>query len=322
MKIRHTYIRDAFIESIYRRMKKDDSIFFLCADFGSPVLDKVRAEMSGNFINVGIAEQNLINVSVGLAMEGFSVYSYAIAPFLTMRAYEQIRNNISLLAQTGVDVNVNLIGVGAGLSYDVSGPTHHCLEDLAIMRALPNIMVFSPCDTLTAEKFADYSVRIKKPKYIRIDGKPLPAVYTGSSDIKFEVGFSEIKKGRDICVVSTGYMTHRALEAASALESDGISAGVVDVFMLKSPDEAMLCRVLRKYRAVISVEEGFAGKGGLDGLISGVMRERGFRAPFDGMGFGDSYVFTVGSREYLHKLSGLDTASIVRRSGALLRRNK
>ncbi len=117
-------MRDVLIEQIYQKMFDDERIFFLSADLGSPVLDKVREQFEDRFINVGIAEQNLINVSTGLAFEGFTVYAYAIAPFLTMRAYEQLRVNLSLSSEL-MELNVNLIGVGAGLSYDVSGPTHH-----------------------------------------------------------------------------------------------------------------------------------------------------------------------------------------------------
>ena len=136
-------MRDVFIEGIYNRMQEDRNLFFISADFGSPKLDRLREDFKDRFINVGIAEQNLINISTGLALEGFTVYAYAIAPFLTMRAYEQIRINLSLHAQLK-EININLIGVGAGLSYDVSGPSHHCLEDLSIMRTLPNLIVFSP----------------------------------------------------------------------------------------------------------------------------------------------------------------------------------
>ena len=157
-------------------MHDDNSIFFISADFGSPKLDILREKFKDRFINVGIAEQNLINISTGLALEGFTVYAYAIAPFLTMRAYEQIRVNLALHAQLK-EININLIGVGAGLSYDVSGPTHHCLEDITIMRTLPNLIVFSPSDWILAQKFVDYSIKVKKPKYLRFDGKPLPQIY-------------------------------------------------------------------------------------------------------------------------------------------------
>ena len=106
-------------------MKTDEIIFFVSADFGSPVLDDIRADFPDRFLNVGIAEQNLINVSAGLALEGFTVFAYAIAPFITMRCFEQLRVNLALLSEVR-DMNVNLIGVGAGYSYVVSGPTHQC----------------------------------------------------------------------------------------------------------------------------------------------------------------------------------------------------
>src|SRR4030043_1505192 len=114
MKDTKKIMRDVFIEQIYNRMVKDDNLFFVSADFGSPKLDNLREKFKDRFINVGIAEQNLINISTGLALEGYIVYAYAIAPFLTMRAYEQIRN-LSLLSQIK-EVNLNLIGVGIGLS--------------------------------------------------------------------------------------------------------------------------------------------------------------------------------------------------------------
>src|SRR3990170_1471730 len=188
MKLEIKTMRDVFIEEIYNRMHEDKNIFFLSADFGSPKLDKLRVDFKDRFINVGIAEQNLINISTGLALEGFTVYAYAIAPFLTMRAYEQIRVNLSLHAQLK-EINLNLIGVGAGLSYDVTGPTHHCLEDICIMNVLPNFVLFSPSDYVSVERFVDYSVQVKMPKYIRLDGKAQPPVYSDDHKISMTEGF-------------------------------------------------------------------------------------------------------------------------------------
>ncbi|MDD5085010.1 MAG: transketolase, partial [Candidatus Omnitrophica bacterium] len=169
-------MRDVLISGIHERMLVDKKIFFLSADFGAPVLDALKDTFKDRFINVGIAEQNLINVSTGLALEGFTVFAYAIAPFITMRAYEQVRVNLALHAEIK-ELNVNLIGVGAGLSYDISGPTHHSLEDLAIMRLLPNVMVFSPSDCVVASSYLDVLIKCKKPKYIRLDGKPVDRIY-------------------------------------------------------------------------------------------------------------------------------------------------
>lgn len=309
-------MRDVFIERLYEHMHKDKNIFFLCADFGSPKLDLIRKKFSRRFINVGIAEQNLINVSAGLALEGYTVYAYAIAPFLTMRAYEQIRVNISLQAHLK-EMNINLIGVGAGLSYDVSGPTHHCFEDISIMRTLPNISLISPSDWVLAERFVEYSIRVKKPKYFRFDGKPLAPVYKDARVIKLDDGFSEIKKGQDACLIATGFMTGKAIMAAQSFKGKNI--GVFDIFMLKPFNELKFLKALKKYKYVITIEEGFINKGGLDSLISGAIENSGLNIKIKRMGFKDNYVFKVGSREYLHGLYNLDCPAIIKNIESFLR---
>lgn len=310
-------MRDVFIEELYRRMHDNDSIFFVAADFGSPKLDLIRSEFKERFLNVGIAEQNLINVSTGLALEGYTVYAYAIAPFLTMRAYEQIRVNLSIHSQLK-DLNINLVGVGAGLSYDVSGPTHHCLEDITIMRTLPNFTVFSPSDWVLAEAFADYSIRVRGPKYLRFDGKPLPGIYEALKPQRIEDGFRELVKGRNLCIVSTGYMTHTALQAAKTLAGEGVEVGVVDVFMLKPLNEEKLTGTLKNYECVVTLEEGFINKGGLDGLISCLLDEMGRTVNFKRLGFKDAYVFDIGSRKYLHKINSLDDEGVIKNIKAML----
>ncbi|MCK4797980.1 MAG: transketolase [Spirochaetes bacterium] len=304
-------MRDVFIEQIYNHMQEDDNIFFLCADFGSPKLDVIRDEFKDRFINVGIAEQNLINIATGLALEGYTVYAYAIAPFLTMRAYEQIRVNLSLQAQIK-DININLIGVGAGLSYDVSGPTHHCIEDISIMRTLPNIELFSPSDWVLAQKFVDHSINVKKPKYIRFDGKPLVQIHESIDDVELEKGFKEIRKGEDVCLVSTGYMTHKALNVADALIKENITVGIIDIFLIKPIDEGQLFETLHGYKNVVTLEEGFINKGGLDSLVSSILENRKSKIILKRMGFEDYYTFEIGNRDYLHKLNNLDEYTIIK----------
>ncbi len=302
-------MRDVLIENIYHRMKIDDNIFFLTADFGSPKLDLIRKDFPNNFLNVGIAEANLINISTGLALEGFTVYAYAISAFLTMRGFEQIRNNLSLMSQFK-DLNVNMIGVGTGLSYDMSGPSHHCLEDISVMRTLPNIQIFSPSDNNLVKKFVDYSINYKNPKYIRLDGKPLSNIYD-NIDFKIEDGFCEFKKGEDICIVSTGYMTHTAIESVDIL-ADKNNVGIIDIFMLKPLDEYLFYEKIKDYKTIITMEEGFINKGGLDSLVSYILDRKNSNIKLKRIGFEDRYVFDIGSRDYLHRLNKLDKDSIIR----------
>lgn len=313
-------MRDVLIEQVYRRMRGNKNIFFLCADFGSPKLDRLKTDYKDRFINVGIAEQNLINVSCGLALEGFTVFAYAIAPFLTMRAYEQIRINLSLHSQLK-EINVNLVGVGAGLSYDVSGPTHHCLEDIAIMNVLPHMEVFSPSDWMLVERYVDYAIEAKRPKYIRLDGKPLPGIYNLKNNFGLQQGFCELKKGNKLCLVSTGFMTHKALQAEKILNEEGVNIGVIDVFSIKPLKEALLLRALKKYQAVITLEEGFADSGGLDSQVLRLINCLSRRIKFKSMGFPRRYVFDIGSRDYLHKLNKLDNSSIIKNIKELLNKS-
>lgn len=300
-------MRDALIEGIYRRMHDDRQIYFLSADMGAPILDKLRVDFKDRFINVGIAEQNLVNVAAGLALEGFTVYAYAIAPFL-LRSYEQIRVNLALSSQVR-ELNVNIIGVGAGVSYDISGPTHHCLEDISVMRTLPNMVVFSPSDSYLAQSFVDYSIQMKKPKYIRLDGKPLPFIYCERMAPSFENGFYELEKGETICIVSSGFMTHMALEISKNINSDAI--GVVDVFMLKPINEKSLLEVLKQYKTVITLEEAFIGKGGLDSLVLALVNDCQADIQIKRFGFKDEYVFKFGNRDFLYGQSGFNKESVL-----------
>ena len=303
-------MRDTFIERLYECMSSDDSIFFVSADFGAPALDKLRADFADRFINVGIAEQNLINVATGLALEGFKVYAYAIALFLTMRAYEQIRTSISVLSQIR-DFNINLIGVGAGLSYDVTGPSHHCLEDSCIMNVLPGFTIFSPSDPVLSGKFVDYTLEHSGPKYIRLDGKPQPALYAHEKKISFDDGFCELRKGKDVCIVSTGYMTHLALRSAELLNNANISAGVVDQFILKPFNEQRLLKILSQYSHVVTMEEAFINKGGLDTIIEHLCFSNRLFIGMTKLGFGDKYVFDVGNRDHLYKVNNLGQQDII-----------
>ena len=299
-------MRDAFIGTLCDRMQTDESIFFLAADLGAPALDRIRKEFPSRFINVGIAEQNLINVAAGLALEGFTVYTYAIAPFITMRAYEQVRVNLAVSSQIR-PVNVTMIGLGGGVSYQVSGPTHHCLEDLAIMRLLPNLAVYCPSDWVVAGQLVDRTRATSGPKYIRFDGKALPPLYTNPAVVDLATGFAQLAAGSHVCIVSTGFMSHRAVKVAAARPG----TAVIDLFTLKPCAEAALAASLASFRHVITMEEAFINNGGLDSLVSKVTREHELDCRLHPIGFNDRYVFDLGSRDHLHAINGMDETAVV-----------
>jgi transketolase len=301
-------MRDALLERIVEAMRIDPSIFFVCADFGSPVLDRLREQYPQRFVNVGIAEQNLINVSAGLALEGFKVFAYAIAPFITMRCFEQIRVSLALLS-TVRPMNVNLIGVGAGFSYVVSGPTHQCYEDLTLMRAMPNMAVYSPADHLTAAALFDACVKRNGPKYLRLDAQALPPLYAAGAPAP-EAGFHGHGDGGDLCVVATGYTVHTALRVAAQLRQRGIGTRVVDLFDLSRFDATALLAQMSACRKVASLEEGFRGRGGLDALLFDLRARAGEHRPMLNLGVEGGYRFELGSRQELHEQVSIGEAAV------------
>ena len=303
MSVKPLAMRDVFLDRIWRAMAADQKIFFTTADFGSPVLDKIRADFPERFVNVGIAEQNLINVSAGLALEGYTVFAYAIAPFITMRCYEQIRVSLALLSEVR-PMNVNLIGVGAGYSYVVSGPTHQCYEDLTLMRALPNFRVLSPSDHISAGALFERCVSTKGPKYLRFDAQVLPVLFTaGAPDL--DVGFHVHRNAQRVCLVATGYMVHTALKVAASLAATGQSVGVIDLFDVSNFDADKLHAVLSPYAGIVTLEEGFRGRGGVDSMLFEFIARRGLAARMLNLGVEGAYRFELGSRAELHEQVGI-----------------
>ena len=295
-------MRDAFLENLLYEMEYDSDIFFLSADFGSPVLDKIRERFPERFINVGIAEQNLINVAAGLGLEGFKVFAYAIAPFITMRCFEQIRVNLALMHAVR-KLNVNLVGVGAGYSYVVSGPTHQCYEDISLMRTLPNVEILSTSDHLSSAASVSYCLQNTNPKYIRLDAQVLPLVQNKTYEDLFFDGFRVLKEGRDVALISTGYCTQTAKKVAEQLEQAGKSCTVVDIVNISKFNSEKLLASVSECDFVFSLEEGFQGCAGLDTKLSQLFAAT--QHCFVGFGVANGYNFELGTREELHEQAGI-----------------
>ena len=295
-------MRDAFLEKIWQEMQHDKLLYFVTADFGSPVLDKIRRDFPDRFLNVGIAEQNLINVACGLALEGFTVFAYAIAPFITMRCFEQIRVNLALLSEVR-PMNVNLIGVGAGYSYVVSGPTHQCYEDVTLMRGLPNLHIYSPSDHVQAQGLFSRCLTEKRPKYLRFDAQVLPVLEVLSHDPA--EGYIIRRQGEGLCLIATGYMVHTALAIADRLAEQAIRATVIDLFDLSDFNLEGLVANLHRHSHLVSMEEGFRGRGGMDSMLFEIIARHNVTAPMLNLGVTPTYSFELGTRQQLHERVGI-----------------
>lgn len=297
-------MRNAFISELNELAGKQKSLILLAGDIGFKVFDKFRDTYPDKFFNCGIAEANMIGMSAGLAMAGFRPFVYTIIPFLTMRAFEQIRVDLCMHNQP-----VILVGVGGGLSYDTLGPTHHAIEDVAIMRALPNMTVIVPSDPDEVKQAIIQAYELKKPVYIRLgkNGEP-PLTLNCSSE--FKLGRARVlREGEDVAIVGCGPILKIALDAAEILMSQGISCRVVDMHTIKPLDNTQIIETANKVRAMITLEE-HSILGGLGSAIAEIIAENGLQLPFRRFGIQDRFTTEVGKQEYLLGLNQLTSENI------------
>ena len=285
-------MRDAFFINLYEEMDKNENIYLVTADFGAPMLDKIRESFNKRAINVGIAEQNAINIAAGLALEGKCVYVYGIAPFISMRPFEQLRINLSALSSLR-NINVNIISVGAGVSYSISGPTHHCLEDLSLIRTLPNFEIFSPSDSELVNRYFKHTIEIKRPKYLRFDATALLNLEYDAYDINDGFRVKKAKKS-NIAIISTGYMSQKAYEISKEYDIE-----LIDIYSINSNQNDKLIEYINRYEHIITLEEGFINCGGLDSYINFYIKNKNII----NLGFSKKYTFDIGDREFIHSLN-------------------
>jgi len=302
-------LRDVLLQDIYTLMKKDKKIFFLTADFGSPVIDKIKIDYPERFLNVGIAEQNLINIACGLGLEGFKVVCYAIAPFITMRCYEQIRVNLALLS-TVRKINVNLIGVGAGYSYSISGPTHQCFEDLSIINTLPGVDIFSPSDENTTRAIPKYLFNKNGITYTRLDAQPISNLLENPS-YNHRDGYRIVNAHNKYIIFSTGYMTHIAKKVVENLDNQyQLKVGFIDFFNLRNFNKKRLLDHIKKTEKIFTIEEAFINKAGFDSIITELLNNSNLNIVSKNIGIKNNYTFNIGTRDEIHKKLKIDAKSI------------
>jgi transketolase len=299
-------MRNEFMTSLFDVARNDDSLIVLSSDTGALVLDQFREGLPDRCINVGIAESNMIGMAAGLAMTGKIVYVYAIIPFVTMRCYEQVR--VSVCCQ---DLPVKMVGVGAGVDYSTLGPTHHALEDIALMRLLPGMTILSPCDDVSAAALAKVSYQTPGPTYVRLDRSGQPPVYT-DNDVDFTGGLNVLRDGKDICIISTGRIMHTAIKVADELAKASVDASVIDLYRVKPVNLDALNSVISGARRVVTIEE-HSVLGGIGSFLAEIIAEQERPQTLMRFGLPDSFCRQYGSREYLHTLNQLDAGSIADR---------
>jgi transketolase len=259
--------RKGFGRGLLEAGKIDENVVALCADLTESTNMHLFAEaFPERFIDVGVAEQNLVTVGSGLAAMGKIPFVSSYAAFSPGRNWEQIRTTIALNNQP-----VKIVGSHAGISVGPDGATHQMLEDMALMRALPNMVVMAPADSIEAQKMTLAIAQDKRPNYMRLARNDTPVVTT--PETPFQIGRAYVfRKGKDISLISTGTMTYHALVAAAALYKDGIHAEVIHVPTIKPIDHAVILGSAERTRHVVTVEEAQIN-GGLGGAVAELLGE-------------------------------------------------
>ncbi len=297
-------MRNSFINALEQEAERDSDIIFLTADLGFQMIESFAKRFPKQFLNVGIAEQNMVGMAAGMALMGKKSICYTIATFMTMRTYEQVRNDICLH-----EANVKIVGVGGGFGYSMYGPTHHPLEDVAIMRTLPGMTVICPIDPNQTAAAVRAMLKHNGPVYLRLGKKGEPAIHT--KEPRFQIGQGAVlREGGDIAIISTGPITFEALEAAEILHAQGIQLCVVAMPTVKPLDILLLDEIGRKIPYILTLEEGTI-MGGFGSAIASYYLERGINLKgFYRLGTADRFVKRIGTADYLRAQFGLDGAGI------------
>jgi transketolase len=303
-------MRSAFASTLLDLAAADERVMLLTGDLGFAVLEPFATRFPDRFLNVGVAEQNMVGVATGLAEAGYTPYVYSIATFASMRAYEFVRNGPILH-----ELPVRVVGVGGGMDYGHNGMTHYAVEDAGIMRVQPGIAVIAPADPAQTRAALPAVQALAGPAYLRL-GKESAAV--PGLDGRFELGRAQrIGSGRDVVLISLGGMAATALEAAEALEADGIAASVLVVSSLNPAPLEDLAEALGDARLALTAEAHYVN-GALGSLVAEVIAEQGLGCRLVRVGLRQSPAGASGSRGYLYERHGLSAAQLATTATAAL----
>jgi transketolase len=287
-------MRTTFVNTLKQLARNDKRIFLITADMGFSVFEDFREEFPDRFLNTGIAEQNTIGIAAGLAMSGKIVYVYSIIPFITMRCFEQIRLDLAYN-----NANVKLIGVGAGFTYGSMGSSHHAIEDISIMRSIPNMTVLCPGDPFETEELVKRSHEIPGPVYLRLGKNGEPTIHKNKN--KINIGESiNITEGDDLILITTSNTLELGKSWVDEWNLEGITVNLVSVPTIKPINQSSIIKLIDRNIPIITLEEHNI-IGGLGSTISEIIAESGKGVKFRRMGINDVFSHYVGSAEFQRK---------------------
>ncbi len=304
-------MRKEFFNTLLQLARTDPRIFLVVGDVGYSFVEPFMDEFPARYLNVGVAEQNMIGVSAGLSLSGKVVFCYSIGNFPTLRCLEQIRNDVCYH-----NADVKIVSTGGGLGYAALGMTHQVTEDIAVMRSLPNMTVIAPGDSVESALATKAITERPGPFYLRLTRENYPVVHKGP--VNFEIGKAiTVREGNDVALISTGGMLNTAVRVAELLEKDGISARVVSMHTIKPLDADAVTRAATETQVVVCMEE-HSSIGGLGSAVSEVLSQVvGRKSVLLSASISNPFSKVIGSQEYLRNLHGLTVESIYHRIAQL-----
>lgn len=301
-------MRNTFVRNLCELSRKDKRIILLTGDLGYGALDEYRKVVPMQFINTGIAEQNMTSLAAGMAISGHKVFTYSIGNFNSIRCVEQIRNDICYH-----NLDVKIVSIGAGIAYGSAGITHHLTEDISIMRSIPNLMVFSPSDKNEVELITEFAYKENTPCYIRLGKGGEEDIHSKKLDFVKIGDLIEVKKGKDICIISTGSISIEAYKAVKDLEEQGVKIGLFTVPTIKPLNYDMLVEISNSYKTIFTLEENMLN-GGLGSAILEVLSDNGIlKSKVVRLGINNIFTSHIGDVNHLRKYYNIDTDSIKNR---------
>ncbi len=298
-------MRETFVKTLIELAEKNPNVELLTADLGFGVLRPYNEKFPDRLTNVGIAEQSLIGVSAGLAKEGKTVFAYSIGNFPSLRCLEQIRNDCAYH-----ELNVNIICVGTGFVYGALGMSHHATEDIAVMRALPGVCVFSPCDALEVECVTKAMAEYKGTCYMRLGRGGEMRIHDKINDFKIGKAI-KVKDGKRAAIFLTGGIYDEVNSACEQLKAFGIEPSVYTFPTIKPIDKDVIEKCAKEHEVIVTVEEHNI-TGGFSGAVAEVMAElKDKKAFLVRIGLNDTYSSVVGSQKYLRDYYGINAKKIV-----------
>jgi len=299
-------VRTSFLKTLTELAASDPLVTLIVGDLGFSVIEEFAQTFPNQFVNAGVAEQNMTGLAAGMALSGRVVFTYSIGNFPVLRCLEQIRNDVCYH-----QANVKIVCVGGGLSYGNLGFSHHATEDLAIMRALPGMVVLAPGDPVEAECATRALASYEGPAYLRLGRAGEPAVHTDRPD--FRLGRAiVVRSGTEITLISTGAMLPSTCLLADRLTERGLSVRVLSMHTLQPLDQAAVVRAATETRLVVTLEE-HSIKGGLGGAVAEVMAELPkSSAVLKRLGLRRDFSPEVGDQRHLQHIHGIDVDGLER----------